>query len=230
MTDLFPAVIVTERLRLERERVADADLRARYESLSTDAVDEDELAYVPLEPFAHLDDARDYVATREERMASGKAGTYRVRPREGEPGAGEVAGEAELFAMWEERTAFMTFGLRKRFWGRGYSAERAAALIRVAFERLELEVVSVTHVVGNENSRRAIRKYVDRFDGEHVGRFRRMHVIDGDPVDLERYTITQSDYEASGERPACKFHDDVDDCAPLAVGPDDPAATGGESS
>jgi ribosomal-protein-alanine N-acetyltransferase len=211
VSDLFPAVIETERLRLERESVADGDLRSRYESLAADAVDDDELAYVPIEPFAHLADAREYVAEREDRMASGNAGTYVVRPREGEDGAGEPAGETELFALWDERTAFMTLGLRKRFWGRGYSAERAGALLRLAFERLDLEVVSVTHLVANENSRRAIQKYVDRFDGTHVGRFRRMHVIDDDPVHLERYTITQEDYAESGERPDCTFHDDSPD-------------------
>jgi len=67
--------------------------------------------------------------------------------------------------------------------------------------------------VANENSRRAIEKYVDRFGGERVGRFRNMHVIDDDPVDLHRYAITQADYAASGDRPDCEFleHDDGDD-------------------
>nr|WP_240148833.1 GNAT family protein [Halorubellus sp. JP-L1] len=207
---MFADEILTERLRLVRESVAESDLGERYASLSTEAVDDDELAYVPVEPFEHLQDAREFVAQREERMKSGDAGTYVVRPRNGEPGAGEVAGEAELFAMWDERTAFMTFGLRKRFWGRGYSAERAAALLLLAFERLDLDLVSVTHLVENENSRRAIEKYVDRFGGERVGRFRKMHVVDGEPVDLLRYAITAADYEASGERPNCEFVYDAD--------------------
>jgi len=205
VSELFPDEILTDRLRLVRESVADCDLGERYASMSTDAVADDALAYVPIEPFEHLRDARAFVAEREERMESGDAGTYVVRPRDGEDGAGAVAGEAELFAMWDERTAFMTFGLRKRFWGRGYSAERAAALLRVAFERLDLEVVSVTHLVENENSRRAIEKYVDRFDGERVGRFRKMHVVDDEPVDLVRYVVTAADYEESGERPACEL-------------------------
>jgi ribosomal-protein-alanine N-acetyltransferase len=209
VSDLFPAIIETERLRLESETVADSDIRARYASLAVDAVDDDELAYVPIEPFEHLADAREYVAERDGRMASGNAGTYVVRPRAGEDGAGEPAGETELFALWDERAAFMTLGLRKRFWGRGYSAERAAALLGLAFDRLDLAVVSVTHLVANENSRRAIETYVDRFDGEHVGRYRNMHVVDDDPVDLERYTITREDYAESGERPTCTFHDDL---------------------
>jgi RimJ/RimL family protein N-acetyltransferase len=133
-----------------------------------------------------------------------------VRPREGEDGAGEAAGEAELAAVWDERTAFMTFGLRKRFWGRGYSGERAGALVRLAFEHLDLELLSVTHLVGNENSRRAIEKYVEHFDGRRVGRFRNQHVIDGEPRDVVRYEITQSDYAGSGERPDVEFVRDDD--------------------
>jgi len=111
----------------------------------------------------------------------------------------------ELFAIWDERTAFMTFRLQKRFWGRGYSAERAAALLELAFERLDFELVTVTHLVGNENSRRAIEKYVDRFNGRRVGRFRNQHVIDGDSRDLLRYEIAREDYQASGERPDCTY-------------------------
>lgn len=211
MTELFPDEIRTERLHLVRESVADADLGERYASMNEDAVDDDELAYVPVEPFGHLQDAREYVAQREDRMQAGDAGTYVVRPREGEDGAGEPAGEAELFAVWDERTAFMTFGLRKRFWGRGYSGERAAAFLRLAFERLDVDLVSVTHLVGNENSRRAIGKYVDRFDGRRVGRFRNQHVVDGEPRDVVRYEIARSDYEESSERPDCEFVEERDD-------------------
>jgi RimJ/RimL family protein N-acetyltransferase len=219
VSELFPDEIATERLRFVKESVAD-DLRERYESLSTDAVDDGELAYVPLEPFEHLQNAREYVGQREERMQTGDAGTYVVRPRDGEVGAGEPAGEAELFAIWDEQTAFMTFGLRKRFWGRGYSGERAAALLRLAFERLDLELVSVTHLVGNENSRRAIEKYVDRFDGRRVGRFRNQHVIDGEPRDLLRYEIAREAYAASGERADCEFvdHDEASERAATGGG------------
>jgi RimJ/RimL family protein N-acetyltransferase len=99
----------------------------------------------------------------------------------------------------------MTFGLRERFWGRGYSGERAAALLALAFERLDLELVTVTHLVGNENSRRAIEKYVDRFDGRRVGCFRNQHVIDGEPKDIVRYEVAREDYAESGERPDCEF-------------------------
>jgi RimJ/RimL family protein N-acetyltransferase len=209
VSELFPDAIVTERLRLERESLAETDLGERYESMNRAAIDDDELAYVPVEAFEHLNDAREYVATREERMESGHAGTYVVRPREGEEGAGEIAGETEIFAHWEERRAFFTIGLRKRFWGRGYSGERAAAFVALAFERLDLDLVSVTHLSGNENSRRAIEGYVERFGGQCDGCFRNEYVLDGEPHDLYRYTVTRANYDASDARVDVEFVDDT---------------------
>ena len=57
--------------------------------------------------------------------------------------------------------------LFRSFWGRGYSGERAGALLELAFERLHLSVVSVNHRDGNERSRRASKKYVDEYGGQH---------------------------------------------------------------
>jgi RimJ/RimL family protein N-acetyltransferase len=228
MTELFPDEILTDRLRLVKESVAEADLGERYAAMNEDAVADGELAYVPLEPFAHLKDAREYVASREDRMQSGDAGTYVVRPRECEERASEAsraadgragkaretgapAGEAELFVVWERRSAFMNFGLRKRFWGRGYSGERAAAFVRLAFERLDLEVVLVSHIVANENSQRAIEKYVDRFGGRREARLRNQYVMDDEPHDVVQYSISREEYEESGDRPDVEFFEDRDD-------------------
>jgi len=53
--------------------------------------------------------------------------------------AGEIAGFGGFSVDWEKRTAVLGTWLRKRFWGRGYSGERAAALVEVAFENLDLD-------------------------------------------------------------------------------------------
>jgi RimJ/RimL family protein N-acetyltransferase len=87
--------------------------------------------------------------------------------------------------------------LRKPFWGRGYSGERAAALMELAFERLDLELVAVTHLVGNEKSRRAIEKYVEAHDGRHEGRLRNRDATGEDPRDLHRYTVSAEEYRDS---------------------------------
>jgi len=87
--------------------------------------------------------------------------------------------------------------LRKPFWGRGYSGERAMALMKLAFDRLDLEIFSPAHFDGNENSRRAIEKYVDRVGGRYEGVLRNW-VPDGDEVhDLRRYSVSQEEWQAN---------------------------------
>lgn len=59
-------------------------------------------------------------------------------------------------------------------------------------------MVSVTHQVGNDKSRRAIEKYVDRFGGRREGTFRNFHGFGDDgAVDAVRYTISRDEWIAN---------------------------------
>ena len=96
---------------------------------------------------------------------------------------------------WDRRTGTLGTWLRKPFWGRGYSGERAAALLELAFGYLDLELVSAGYLSGNENSRRAIEKYVERFGGRYDGILRNWVPMDGAVRDLHRYTVTREQWE-----------------------------------
>ena len=130
-------------------------------------------------------------------MNDRKRATYVMRRREGEPGAGEIAGFTGLSCYWDRRTGRLGSWLRKRFWSRGYSGERAAALIELAFERLDLEVVAVTHNADNEKSRRAIEKYVEAHGRRCEGRLRNWLPYGEAVADEYRYTISREEYAAS---------------------------------
>lgn len=52
-----------------------------------------------------------------------------IQPKEGEPNAGEIAGSGGLILDWETKTGYPAIWLRKPFWSRGYSGERADAMI-----------------------------------------------------------------------------------------------------
>ncbi|MFC4406586.1 GNAT family N-acetyltransferase [Haloarchaeobius iranensis] len=221
---MFPDRIETERLVLEHESPADADLFERYRHLSTDATDPEAFEYIPVSPHEHPQDTAEMLGHRHERWVDGIGATYVVRPKDGASevqhasdgragdarDAGPPAGEAELLADWEHRSAYFAFGLRKRFWGRGYSGERAAALVSLAFDRLDLELVSVTHLAANENSRRAVEKYVDRFGGRREGTVRNQITLDDEPVDTVRYSISRAEYEASDPDRDHTFRDSED--------------------
>lgn len=68
--------------------------------------------------------------------------------------------------------------------------------MELAFDRLDLELVAVTHRVDNRKSRRAIEKYVEAHDGQCDGLLRNWYVdADGEPVDKRRYTVTCEQYD-----------------------------------
>ena len=100
-----------------------------------------------------------------------------------------------MLVDWETRTGRPAIWLRKRFWGRGYSAERAAAVIELAFDRLDLDLVAIPVEDGNDNSRRAVEKYVESHGGGHDGLARNSTVRpDGTVIDHHRYTVTSEQY------------------------------------
>jgi RimJ/RimL family protein N-acetyltransferase len=192
----FPDEFVSDRLRYERLCHDAVDVFALHEVYSPDEETEDITTYMPWDPRQTVVETAEFVDWCEAGREAGEHAPYLVRPREGEDGAGEIAGVTRLECDWERRTAMLELWLRKRFWGRGYSGERAGALIEIAFEHLDLELVSVNHQDGNDLSKRAIEKYVDRFGGQYDGLLRNWgpRPAEGRVVDAHRYTITREQY------------------------------------
>lgn len=195
---LFPVELQTDRLRLERLDRSNVDVLAFYRICSATGMSE-VTRYMPWEPHATPNETREFLERTEERWTDGEAASYLLRPREGEAGAGEVAGVGTLHVDWDRRLGRLGTWLRRPFWGRGYSGERAGALLNLAFDRLDLEAVAVTHHVDNDNSRRAIEKYVDRFGGRREGRLRNWLSYPDEVTDEVRYTVTAEEYAAATE-------------------------------
>ena len=202
MSGLFPERVETERLMLERLCHENVETTEFYDAFAAGRTDEAVFEHVPQEPYQMPKEAHDRIEDAEERWQEGSAATYAVRPGEDDPRTGEIAGIAHLHCEWEKRTGRLGLILRRPFWGRGYSGERAAALVAVAFDRLDLELVEAGCNAGNENSRRAIEKYVERFGGDYEGRLRNW-VPMGDRIDdYHRYTVTREQWERNrGDEP-----------------------------
>ncbi|WP_246999571.1 GNAT family N-acetyltransferase [Halosolutus gelatinilyticus] len=194
MADLFPETIETDRLRLEATGPETVDVFELYEICSSDPGIEEVTAYVTWDPHPTPKETADHVERSADRFESNEAASYVIRPLEGEDGAEEIAGGAGCDVDWDRRTMTLGVWLRKRFWGRGYSGERAAAFMHVAFERLDLEVVAVLALVDNDRSKRAIRKYTEAHGGGREGTLRNWQVIDGEPVDCVRYSVSRSEW------------------------------------
>lgn len=183
--------------------------RLVYERLHPDTVDPLELyqhvnpeapgidmitRYVPWEPHASPKETAEFIRDCGEAFEADEDAHYVVRPTEGDR-AGELAGIAALHPNWECRLAKLGTWFRKPFWGQGYSGERAARFLDLAFDRLAFDVVAVTCDPENELSQRAIESYVDQFGGRREGRIRNDIVIGGEPRDSLRYSIGRAEWE-----------------------------------
>jgi len=191
---MFPTHVETDRLHLRRfdEHV---DLPEAYDYFGRDETVEREMRHLTQEPDDTPKETFDRLAEAREEWEDAEGALYAIVPKESEDGAGELAGDAVLIPQWDKRSAYFGVRLREQFWGRGYSGERAAAFMWLTFERLDLEVASPGHVPDNDNSRRAIEKYVDRFGGGKDGVLRNW-VPHGDEVrDLVVYSVTREQYE-----------------------------------
>ncbi|MFC7059201.1 GNAT family N-acetyltransferase [Halovenus salina] len=192
---VFPAEIESDRLRYERLHPDEIGPFELYRHVKRGAPHIEEITeYVTWEPYDHPKQAADWVTQCGDQFEKGADATYVIRPKEGER-AGEFAGLAGLHPDWDRKIATLGTWLRKPFWGRGYSGERAGRMLELAFDRLDLEVVTVSHDPENDPSRRAIEKYVERFGGRKEGHIRNDLVIDGEPRDSVRYSISRAEWE-----------------------------------
>lgn len=204
---LFPETIETDRLRLERVEPGSPPTLEMYDHWREGAPDiEETTKYVTWEPYSHPKDVAETLGRAVERVEDAEGAMYIVRVREE---GDEFAGTTGLSVDWNHQRGGLGIWLRKPFWGRGYSGERADALLELAFARLDLESVSVAHLLENENSERAITKYVERHGGRCEGTFRNFVTDDDGAVhDVRNYSITQEEWtKADGAATAVKFRE-----------------------
>jgi ribosomal-protein-alanine N-acetyltransferase len=206
---MFPAIIETERLRLEPRTPEYVDTLTLYDHCREDHPHIDEITeYLPWEPHPHPKETAEFLERGASMREEHEGADYVIRPKEGEQGTGEIAGFGGIDLDWATDSAELGTWFRKPFWGRGYSGERALALAELAFEHLDLELVTVTHDADNEQSERAIEKYMERMGGRREGTLRNFH-SDGDgPVDAVRYSVTQSEYRDTDPAQEVAFYDE----------------------
>ncbi|GAB3030864.1 GNAT family N-acetyltransferase [Natronobiforma cellulositropha] len=198
---MFPETLETDRLRFERCSRESIDPLEFYDLTSRrNPTIEAETRYLPWEPLETPADAAARLEGFERTWDERERAEWLLRPKAGEDGAGEVAGTATLLFEWNRDLAYPGIWLRKPFWGRGYSGERADALLEIAFERLDLEVVAIPLHRENEKSLRAVERYVERHGGRYEGLLRNHAVRADGPIDHHRFSIAREEYlESEGE-------------------------------
>lgn len=188
---MFPEHIETDRLSLERISHDSVDVFDLHELYSDGDDTEEMFEYWDSSPHETIKETYEYIDEAERLWDDVEGAKYVIRP---EDGTEVIAGTTGLYPDWEKRSANLGILLDKQFWGRGYSGERADALLCVAFDRLDLELVVAAHIDGNEKSRQAINKYVDRYGGQYEGLLRNWLPLTGTVADVHRYTISRGEY------------------------------------
>lgn len=194
MGDLFPERIQTDRLVLEAAAPDTVDVLDFYRICSADDGIETVTAFLTWEPHSHPRETLEFLESAVDQRAAGGGCQYVIRPPGNEDGVGDIAGMCGLTVDWDRRVGQPGVWLRRRFWGRGYGAERAAALFALAFRRLDLDCVAVEVHADNERSKRSVDRYVERFGGRYEGLCRHADAWSEGPVDLHRWTVTSGEF------------------------------------
>ena len=130
--------------------------------------------------------AEAWIVTHRKEYESGKLANFAIVLRSD----GALVGAIGLKIVAEHSNAELGYWIGKPFWNQGYATEAAEAVLRFAFEELDLNRVCASHVKRNPASGRVMKKIGMTHEG-----CRRQHVLHwGVFEDLELYGILKSDF------------------------------------
>nr|WP_276248460.1 MULTISPECIES: GNAT family protein [unclassified Haladaptatus] len=191
---MFPDELKSERLTFHRLSRDNLSVREFYDACKQSPEMETVTEYMPWEPHQTMKPSREFLERREKLWDEGDEATYFIVPKAGEDGAGEFAGVATLHCHWDRRVGGLGTWLKKAYWGRGYSGERAGVLMELAFERLDLDYVEVTHHAENTKSQRAIEKYMAAHGGQQDAILRNWLPYSDHVADEVYYSVSQDQW------------------------------------
>lgn len=198
---MFPTSVQTDRLRFERycsDTVTPFEVYAAFGRPSPTVTEETQ--YLPWDPLRTVGAAADRIDRFERLWEERQRAEWVIYPDEPSNDGSErapdppIAGSAGLISRWDQDLALPAIWLRKPFWGRRYSGERADALLSIAFERLNLGMVAIPVHRNNERSYTAVKRYVDRHGGRYEGLLRHHSGRYDKPVDHHRFSISREEY------------------------------------
>lgn len=137
------SVITAKRVILRRFSEKDANDVYEY------ATDELTLKYLTWGGVSTLEDVKRVIAEYYQ-----KNGVYALELKE----TGKCIGCIDLRIIPEHEKASFGYVLNRSFWNKGYMTEALSVLLRLCFEKLEMNRVEATHYAGNEGSGRVMEK------------------------------------------------------------------------
>jgi len=174
----------TQRLHLRRLALEDAEAVYAYAS------DPEVTRFVLWETHRNLDDSRAFLQFTLDRYAKDECGEWGIVLKQ----TGQLIGTIGIVKVspghgWCE----IGYVIGRPHWRQGYTAEAVRAVIRFAFERMNLNRVEAYHFVENGASGRVMQKV----GMAHEGLQRQKFFVKGAHRDIEQYAILREDYEGT---------------------------------
>ena len=103
----------------------------------------------------------------------------------------------------ERKSGEIGYWVGKPYWGKGYAAEAARALVRLGFERMGLEQVEAKCFVENRAGQRVIEKLGMKLEGTD-----RSEMIKGEYPELNMYGISREEWREQAPKIPPRIHAD----------------------
>jgi ribosomal-protein-serine acetyltransferase len=181
--DLYPAEILTERLRLRAPKRG--DVTGLHEAIAETLTD-----LVPWLPWARADhgpaETRRYLRAARSAWSRQSAFEFLIEVRESQ----RLAGVVSLHRVdWVRAAAGLGYWVRRTEWNRGVATEAATAALDHALHGLRLHRIEALVALENKASQRVIEKL--GFVREGVAR--EAEFVDGRYLDHIQYSFLRSD-------------------------------------
>jgi [ribosomal protein S5]-alanine N-acetyltransferase len=181
------ADIVRDAVRLETTRLI---LRKPREGDLEDVLavfsDPEVTRYWSGAPWTGMDNAREWLSRMNEGHANGTGLMLVLEDR----ASGCVIGTCSVFQIHRSRRAEIGYGMGRAWWGRGLMNEALHALVRFAFQTLDLRRLEADIDPANTAS----RKSLERLGFVHEGLLRERWEIAGQVTDSELHGLLRSEW------------------------------------
>lgn len=175
--------VLYENERLESERII---LRKFIKADASDVLeygsDEETLKYLDWNGVHTIDEALKNIID----YYWSKPGVFAIELKESK----KCIGCIDLSLQPIHEKSGLGYVLNHRYWCKGYMTEALAAVLRLCFEKLELNRVEAEHYVGNEGSGMVMKKCGMEFEGIS----KQARKIKGIFHDVARYGITKDQW------------------------------------
>ena len=165
--------IDSKNILLRRFKKSDAGDMFEYSS------DEETLKYLGWDALKTIDEAKISIID----FCWSKQGVFAIELKENK----KMIGSIDLTVEPNHEKAILGCILNREYWGKGYMTEALSAVLRLCFEKLELNRVEAEHYVGNEGSGKVMAKCGMEIEGI----FKQEIKVKGIFRDVVHYGITR---------------------------------------